>query len=187
MLLIDGVGSAAAKFQFLDAANRVIFAPGVAYIQVQLDRGECADCAWLLRMEDGNTFLLFIDCKSKQVKSLAPAAPAAPEEHPQQGEQAIHFLSLINTALTMFRDDEVVENSLLDTIRSGRVLYVYLDTGGDTYGVGDSILHMGEEDSTAFLSFFNDFYRLHRASSTSSKEEEEEVSRPKPLGLPKKK
>ena len=86
----------------------------------------------------------------------------------------------------MFRDDEVVENSLLDTIRSGRVLYVYLDTGGDSYGVGDSILHMGEKDSTAFLSFFNDFYRLHRASSTSSKSEEE-VSRRKPLGLSKKK
>ena len=78
----------------------------------------------------------------------------------------------MDAAQSMFRADEIVKNSLLDTIRSRRVLYMYLDTSGDSYGFGDSILHMGEKDSTAFLSFFNDFYRLHRASSTSSKAED---------------
>ena len=154
------------------AAKTTLLPTKIAYLQLQLDPKECADCAWLLRVEDGKSFLLFVDSKSRSVVGMEPEALSAVSSTkdvydmstlPGRGKQAEHFLSLVEAAQA-FPDSDVVENSLLDAIRDRRVLYLYLNTDEkkETYAVGDSILHMGGAESEAFLSCFYNFYRMNR-------------------------
>lgn len=89
---------------------------------------------------------------------------------PKSGRQADQLLRIIETAknITLF-DSEVESNSLLEALRKGRVVKVYLNTGSDeTFGIGEYVLHMGRFESANFLSFLNEIYSLHRASSSDS-------------------
>ena len=71
---------------------------------------------------------------------------------------------LLVEAAQALAESAVVKDSLLEAIRDGRVLYLYLnaDEQKETYAVGDSILHMGGAESTAFLSCFYNLYRMNR-------------------------
>ena len=80
----------------------------------------------------------------------------------------MHFLNVTKEAAA-WQEDKVKEGSMLDALRRGNFLYVYLSTQtNSTFGVGDHILHMGRADSESFLSFFKSYYMLHRSASISA-------------------
>jgi hypothetical protein len=84
---------------------------------------------------------------------------------------ALHFLNMAKEA-TAWPVKDVQAGSMLDAMRTGNFLYVYLSTQAEsTFGVGDHILHMGRADSERFLSFFKSYYMLHRSSSSSAEAE----------------
>jgi hypothetical protein len=161
----------------LEDANATQLTPDVSFISISLDPSECADGMWIIRDKDSNPFVLAVDCKSRQIgrsistKFSSSESGAAMNDLPGRGSQALHFLNMAKDA-TAWPVSDVQAGSMLDALRKGRFLYVYLSTQAEsTFGVGDHILHMGRADSERFLSFFKSYYMLHRSLSSSAEAE----------------
>jgi hypothetical protein len=162
---------------FLQTASTVVLKNDVSFMKVILHPGECADGMWIIRDKDSNPFVLAVDCKSRQIgrsistKSSSSESGAAMNDLPGRGSRALHFLNMAKDA-TAWPVKDVQAGSMLDALREGRFLYVYVSTQAEsTFGVGDHILHMGRADSERFLSFFKSYYMLHRSSSSSAEAE----------------
>ena len=122
-------------------------------------------------------FVLAVDCKSKQIRESAPSHSDSDQSTftfanlPGRGSQALHFQA-VSEAAQAWPVSDVQAGSMLDALRKGNFLYVYLSTQTEsTFGVGDHVLHMGRADSERFLSFFKSYYMLHRSSSSSAEAE----------------
>ena len=178
LLSVDDVTLAARLF--LEKANMVELTPGVSFVSLSLDPGECADGMWLFRDRSGNVFVLAVDCKSKMIGE-SPPSQSNPETEPSpytfanlpgQGSQAQRFLDVVSAAKAWPVGD-VRDGSMLDALRKGRFLYTYVSTLSEaTFAVGEHVLHMGRVDSERFLSFFSAYYSLHRSSSGSADAEQ---------------
>lgn len=170
--------------KFLHAASGVVLGAQHSYLELQLHSHECADGGWLLRDDTtGRSFALFVDCKSAQIVSERQSAyleklsnlDTAQEVDswdrsrlPGGGSQAKQLLAVADMAQQLPASD-VSDQSLAAALRKGDFVYVYLNTSCEnTFGIGDSILHMGRLDANRFLSFFSEFYTLHRASSKAA-------------------
>ena len=175
--------------KFIKDANDGILGETTAFVQFELDEYECADGAWLFRSSKSDqVFALFVDCKSAAIKSstvksddslsgtnITKLSDYAMRQLPKNGKQAQRLLDIAKRARSL----PVIENnSLAEALSSGRFLYVYINTNNkDSFSVGDNIIHLGRKHSDEFLSFFRDFYILHRSSSNAANTEREEITR----------
>ena len=175
------------KKAFLDKANDIIFdhESSVSGLHIELHKQECADGCWLLPTgrNPEDVIALFIDCKSGAIPDDEASAnagdtvissaighndwgdllPRRKGEEPGRG--ARHLLKLADLANE--REASTVHpGSLLDALRRGRFVYVYLraQEGQTTFGVGDHVLQVGCSDMQTFLSFFLDLYKLVRTT-----------------------
>lgn len=161
-----------ANRDFLKKANTVILRSPVSYMKITLHPSECADGMWLFRNDKDAPFVLAVDCKSRQIgkptRDRLVASEGALDDLPGQGSQAVHFLN-VATAAAAWPADEVQDGSMLDALRCGNFLYLYLSTQTEsTFAVGSNILHLGRADSECFLSFFKTYYTLHRSEESGS-------------------
>lgn len=152
---------------FLSAANLVTQEQG-SFVHIKLHPNECADGLWMFpKSRDSIPFLLAVDCTSRHFDSTS-AQDTADTGHsfyelPGQGSQALRFFNLVKEAMAWPVAD-VRDGSMLDALRSGNFLYVYINPkANSTVAVGDHILHMGQEDSSRFLSFFNSYFCLYKS------------------------
>eukprot|EP01031_Cornospumella_fuschlensis_P028113 gene28113-33946_t len=177
------------KKAFLDKANDIIFdhESSVSGLHIELHKQECADGCWLLPTgrNPEDVIALFIDCKSGAIPDDEADAkadsvtssstkqygwgdlPSRKGEEPGRG--ARHLLKLADLA----KDREassVHAGSLLDALRRGRFVYVYLraQEGQTTFGVGDHVLQVGWRDMQTFLSFYLDLYKLVRTTCSGA-------------------
>lgn len=151
--------------------NEAVLSGLVSFMKLNLHADECADSAWLLRTATGECLSVFIDLKSAMAKEADVVGEATiPKEFstyehsslPRNGEQASHFLAVVEIVKTR---DLVGADSLLGALQRGKFLYVYINTANiPSYCVGDHILHIGKQDSERFLSFFRQYYVLHRVA-----------------------
>lgn len=153
---------------FLEAANSAILEPDDSYMKLNVDPRECVDGMWILRRRGRDPFILAVDCKSRQIdkptRHRSTKNTHLADDLPGRGSQAQHFLNVVKEAQA-WSASEVQNGSMLDAMRRGNFLYVYLSTQADsTFAVGDHILHLGSADSERFLSFFKSYYLLHRPS-----------------------
>eukprot|EP01031_Cornospumella_fuschlensis_P026292 gene26292-31761_t len=172
------------KRAFLDKANNIIIdheSSAECGLHIELHKQECADGCWLLPTgrNPEDVIALFIDCKSganpnDEADANADAVTSSwtkrygwgdlpSREGEEPGRGARHLLKLADLA-TERNASSVHPGSLLDTLRRGRFVYVYLraQEGQTTFGIGDHVLQVGCSDMQTFLSFFLDLHKLVR-------------------------
>ena len=150
---------------FLEAISHAVL-DNASFTVVQLHENDFADGAWMLRLKNGDSFLIFVDTKSAKIADTLkqPPAPLAQPYNtadlPGGGKQAARLMSIAAEAETI---RNVQNGSIAEALKEGRFLFVYVSTGmTETFGVGDRILHLGGEHAELFLSFFAEFYSLNR-------------------------
>lgn len=157
---------------FLTKSNEIVFDAITQYFEVKLHSKDFADACWFLRFHDTH-FVLFVDCKSAKISSNSMEARPhhyfSVQDLPSRGSQALRVADLAEKLRSF---DGLTKGSFAEAVSKGNYLYVYLDTHPtDTYGVGDHILHIGNIESNKYLSFFREFYNLHRLASTGASKE----------------
>lgn len=168
---------------FLSSLNEAKLGDQDAYMELNLNDKDFVDGAWMLRMDKtGEPFILFMECKYPVLNSVAsgierkgiPFKRGLSEEQlmqllPGNGQQAQRMLEVEKAVKQMA---SVEHGSAADAIRKGNYLFVYLSTGASpTFGVGEHILRLGDEDSNRFLICFRDLCRMHRMVSEGAKRE----------------
>jgi hypothetical protein len=178
--------------EFFQQANKSILTDDYSYLKLELHKDECADGGWLLRTRNNDqVFAIFIDGKSRDKAADDVGSYSEPRDQemsalPKNGAQAQHLLDLAAGCKTM---ENLAKGSLAEALSNGNFLYVYVNTDKkrSTFSVGSNILHMGGEDSLRFLSFFSEFYVLHRLSSAATDQERNSRNKPKHKSLLKRK
>jgi hypothetical protein len=169
------------RTKFLTAANEIVLGEDDSCAFVSLHKKEFADVALLLRSpttsNQNNTFLLILECKSAKISMSEPQKSRCDKytfsDLPSKGSQAKHLASLVKDANLM--DDKLVTpGSVLDALKKGNYLYVYMSTKSDeSFSVGNNVLVMGKDDCFNYLSFFKPLYELMRSGSSAASLERE--------------
>ena len=164
--------------KFLSQANST-FSIDDEILTLSPDTKECFDYGLMFYTKGlrcSTPFAIFIDTKSGN-----PAGTGANNTHltktqsvftindlPKNGKQALHLMDIANRSTQM---KEVNNRSLLEALRRGSYLYIYVNStiGAPSYAVNDHVIQLGERDTKSLLSFFADSYRLVRVAAFNQK------------------
>ena len=183
---------------FLSDANKAPAIKGDILELKPVPDKECFDYGFMFSSGiDGKPFAVFIDAKSgRQYRSEATdtkivsgtGLPISAEvnmnppkrdfkfaDFSKNGKQALHLLDIAKVSKE-WDPATVKKGSMLDALREGNYLYIYVNTNesASSFAVGDHVMQLGEIDSKRFLSFLYDSYRLVRTASTRAQDLDEQ-------------